>query len=138
MRKVMLSLVLAAAGVIGLAGSAPASADSGRIYVGIGDVSFSYGRPYWRHNNEPLYVVYERGYPRYYRYSRPYYVAPAYGYYDRPYYGPSVYVSYDRHRRYDRHDRYDRYDRHRRYDRHDRHDGRWDRDRDHRRGGRDW
>ena len=137
MRKVMLSLVLAAAGAIGLAGSAPASADSGRIYVGIGDVHFSYGRPYWRHNNEPLYVVYERGYPRYYRYSRPYYVAPAYGYsyYEPAYYGPSIYVGYnsrDRYRRYDRHDRYDRYDRHRRYDRD--HDRRWDRDRDGRRG----
>ena len=128
MRKVMLSLVLAAAGAIGLAGSAPASADSGRIYVGIGDVHFSYGRPYWRYNNEPLYVVYERGYPRYYRYSRPYYVAPAYGYsyYEPAYYGPSIYVGYDRYDR--RHDRYHhRYDRHRRYDRHDR---RWDRDRD--------
>lgn len=131
MRKVMLCLVLVAAGAIGLAGSAPASADSGRIYVGIGDVSFSYGRPYWRHNWEPLYVVYERGYPRYYRYSRPYYAPPVYAYDDRYYGAPAIYVNYnhgyDRHRRYDRHDRYDR-----------RHDSRWDRhhgrDRDDRRG----
>ena len=123
MRKAMLSLVLAAAGVVGLAGSAPASADSGRIYVGLGDVMFSYGRPYWRHNREPLYVVYERGYPRYYRHSRPYYSS----YYGDGYYGPSVYVSYDRYDRRDRHHRYDRYDR---YDRHDRRDGRRDRHRD--------
>lgn len=132
MRKVLLSLVLATAGAIGLASPAPASADSGRIYVGIGDVHFTYGRPYWRHNNEPLYVVYERGYPRYYRYSRPYYAAPVYGYdYAPAYHRAPVYVRYDR---YGRYDRYDRYDRRRHYDRH--HDGRWDRDwdRDYRRG----
>ena len=128
MRKTMLSLVLATAGVIGLAGSAPASADSGRIYVGIGDVFFSSGRPYWRHNREPLYVVYERGYPRYYRYDRPYYTS----YYGDDYYEPSVYVSYDRYdRRYDRRHRYDRRDRYDRYDRYDRHH-RYDRYRDRR------
>lgn len=126
MRKTILTLFLAAAGAIGLAGPAPASAQSGRIYVDVGDVTFSYGRPYWRHNREPLYVVYDRGYPRYYRYSRPYYSAT---YYDR-YDGPSIYVGYDRYdRRYDRRHRYDRY-----YDRHDRYDRRrWDRDWDRRR-----
>ncbi len=131
MRKVMLSLVLAAAGAIGLAGSTPAAAyDSGRIYVGIGDVTFSYGRPYYRHNWEPLYVVYERGYPRYYRVPAPYYVEPRYAY-------APAYYGYGYDRRYDRrYDRYDRYDR--RHDRrHDRYDHRWDRDgrRGHR---RDW
>src|SRR5690606_7726049 len=68
MRKFMLPLLLATAGAIGMAAAPAAEAyDSGRIYVGIGDVVFSYGRPYYRHNHEPLYVVYERGYPRYYR-----------------------------------------------------------------------
>jgi hypothetical protein len=93
MRKVIFSLLVAAAGAIGLAGSTPAEAyDSGRIFVGIGDVSFSYGRPYWRYNNEPLYVVYERGYPRYYRYADPYYDA---GYYAPPprYYAPVRYYA---------------------------------------------
>lgn len=112
MRKTMMSLVLAAAGVAGMAGSMPASAQSGRIYVDIGDVSFSYGQPYWRYNREPLYVVYERGYPRYYRYDR--------GWRGDRYYSrdPVVYVDYDRYdrrHRYDRRDRYDRYDRDRRY-----------------------
>jgi hypothetical protein len=126
MRKTLLTLFLAAAGATGLAGSTPASAQSGRIYVDLGDVTFSYGRPYWRHNHEPLYVVYERGYPRYYRYSRPYYSS----YYGDGYYGPSVYVNYDRYDyRYDRRHRHDRYyDRYNRYDRRDR-DRDWRRDR---------
>lgn len=77
MRKFMLPLLLATAGAIGMAAAPSAEAyDSGRIYVGIGDVVFSYGRPYYRHNHEPLYVVYERGYPRYYRMPAPVYYAP--------------------------------------------------------------
>jgi hypothetical protein len=139
MRKVMFSLVLAAAGAIGL-GVAPAADayDSGRIYVGIGDVTFSYGRPYWRHNNEPLYVVYERGYPRYYRVP-----APAYYYAPPPSYGYSYYEPrWDRrdyrygHRDYRDHRRWDRdHHRGRDWDRHDRSRGHRD---DHHRDRRGW
>lgn len=72
MRKTILSLLLAATGAIGLAGSTTALAEHpGRIYVDIDDVAFSYGRPVWRYSHEPLYVVYERGHPRYYRYAAP-------------------------------------------------------------------
>lgn len=130
MRNLMLSLMLASAGAIGLAGAAPAQARDARIYVDLGDVSFSYGRPYWRHNNEPLYVVYERGYPRYYRYERRY----GYGYGAPVYYAPPPVVRYDRY--YDR--PYYRYDHRRdwRRDRHWDHRDRWDRD--DRRRGRRW
>ena len=109
MRKLLLSLLLAAGGAVGLAGSTAAQADS-RIYIGLGDVTFSYGRPYWRYNHEPLYVVYERGYPRYYRIG-------ASGY--RPGYPPPRYYR-DRDWRYD-----GRWDRDRGWDRD------WDRDRRH-------
>lgn len=119
MRNTIFSLLLAAGGAIGLAGTTPAQAyhGDGRIYVGIGDVSFSYGRPYWRYNNEPLYVVYEYGRPRYYRVVDRYYgpgyaypAAPAYGYYrdwrrDRDW-------RWDRDRRWDRDWHHDRDRRH--------------------------
>ena len=73
MRKTILSLLLAASGAIGLAGSTAAAAQE-RVYVRSGDVVFSYGRPYWRYDpGEPLYVVHDRGYPRYYRYLGPSY-----------------------------------------------------------------
>ena len=117
MRKLILSLLLATGGALGLAGSTAAQADS-RIYIGLGDVSFSYGRPYWRYNNEPLYVVYERGYPRYYRIVTSGY-GPGYGY--PP---PPAYRYYrDRDWRYDR-----RWGRDRGWDRD------WDRDRRYRDG----
>jgi hypothetical protein len=110
MRKLIISLLLAAGGAIGLAGSTAAQAyDSSRIFVDLGDVTFSYGRPYWRHNHEPLYVVYERGYPRYYR------VAAGYGYGYAP--PPPAHYYRDRDWRYDR-----RWERDRRWDR------RWDND----------
>lgn len=107
MRKTILSVLLAAAGAIGLAGAPEAQARD-RIYVDVDDIVFTYGRPYWRHNREPLYVVYERGYPRYYRYGPAY--RPGYTrYYDGPRYRDRYYPP--RHRHYDR--RWDRryYDR---------------------------
>lgn len=134
-RHLTLSLLLAAAGVVGLVDSAPAVAhDSSHIYVGIGDVMFSYGRPYYRHTREPLFVVYERGYPRYYRIVRavPYYAPFArYGFapryenrWDRYVHDERYGYDYDRHDR--RRDRYDRNDRRGRDDR-DRQRGRgWD------------
>lgn len=118
MRKLLFSMLLAAAGATGLATSGSADAfDGGRVYIDIGDVSFSYGRPYWRYNREPLYVVYERGYPRYYRVV------------DRGYrYGYDPYWRYDdRYVRYDRFDRYDRYDRRHRHGPRDRYRDRRDR-----------
>lgn len=130
MRKLILSFVLATAGAVGLTATQPARAyDDGRIFVSIGDVAFSYGRPYHRHSRAPLYVVHESWGPRYY-YHAPVYRAPVYSprYYAPPppprYYAP---VRYDRRyadgyrdgwRHHDRHDRHDRYDRrHRDYDR---------------------
>lgn len=121
MRKMIPTLLLAAAGAIGLAGSSVAwAAHPDRVYVDIDDVVFSYGRPTWRYNREPLYVVYERGYPRYYRYGGPGYAryhAPRYR--DR-YWRPARYAP-----------RYDPY-----------YDWRWDRRRDWDRGVvieyRDW
>jgi hypothetical protein len=96
MRKTILSLLLAATGALGLAGSTAALADHrDRVYVGVDDVVFTYGRPTWRYNSEPLYVVYERGYPRYYRYG------PSY----TRYYGPRYYGARQR----DRHWRSTRY-----------------------------
>jgi hypothetical protein len=135
MRNVMFSLLLAASGAIGLTAAPAAEAyDSGRIYVGVGDVVFSYGEPYWRHNNERLYVVYESGYPRYYRIPTPAYYAPPqvrYVYAPPPRRGYG-YDSY-RHRDYRDHPRWDN---HRGRDRHDgyRDGGRGHRGRDRGRG----
>lgn len=127
MRKLFLSLVLAAAAVAGTGLSPDAEArGSERIFIGIGDVVFSYGRPYYRHNREPLYVVYERGYPRYYRVPAPvYYAPPVYGYDYAPAYGYTDYRGRGRGYGYD-------------YDRHDDRDyrGRGYRDDDHYRGDR--
>lgn len=124
MRKLILSFVLATAGAVGLTAAEPASAyDDGRIFVSIGDVSFSYGQPYHRHSHAPLYVVHESWGPRYYYYAEPvrYYAPPPSRYYVAPRYSaPRVYWSggYGHGRYYDRHDRgYDR--------RHDRHGRRW-------------
>ena len=138
MRKLILSFVLATAGAVGLTAAEPASAyNDGRIFVSIGDVSFSYGQPYHRHSRAPLYVVHESWGPRYYYHPQPvqYYAPPPPRYYAPRYVAPRVYVGggYGRYNdRYDRrHDRRDdRYDR-----RHDRRDNRHDR-RDDRRGHR--
>lgn len=73
MRKTILSLLLATAGAIGLTAATDTMAQE-RIYLRSGDVVFSYGRPYWRYDpGVPVYVVHERGYPRYYRYGGPRY-----------------------------------------------------------------
>jgi hypothetical protein len=106
MRRTILSLLLVASGAIGLAGAASVEAQE-RVYVRSGDVVFSYGRPYWRHDrSEPLYVVYDRGYPRYYRYDAPYY-RPGYVRHYEPrwrsrYYGPRYDYGYERRWRRDR------------------------------------
>lgn len=136
MRKLILSFVLATAGAVGLTATAPAQAyDDGRIFVSIGDVTFSSGQPYHRYSHQPLYVVRESYGPRYYytgpRYVEPVrYYAPPRAYYPPPraYYPSRDYragyreYGYTDYRYDNRHDRRD----HRRDDRH------WDDRRDHR------
>ena len=111
MRNALFALLLSVAGALGLA-AVPSNAqayDDARIYVDLGDVSFSYGRPYWRYDNTPLYVTYDRwNRPRYYRYGPRRVIRR--DYYD-PYYDGRVivrprvvYRSYDRYPGY-----YDRY-----------------------------
>ncbi len=72
MRNALFTLLLGVAGALGLA-TVPSNAqafDNTRIYVNLGDVGFSYGRPYWRYDNTPLYVTYDRHHrPRYYRHA---------------------------------------------------------------------
>jgi hypothetical protein len=124
MRKLMFSLLLAVGGAMGLAASTSAQAyHDDRIYVGIGDVTFSYGRPYWRYDNTPLYVLYERGYPRYYRVVSRHY-GPGYAYPPPPAWGyrPGRDWRWDRDRRWDHDRRWERDGR--RYPRH--RDRRWD------------
>lgn len=140
MRKLILSFVLAAAGAVGLTATQPARAyDDGRIFVSIGDVAFSYGRPYHRHSRAPLYVVQESWGPRYY-YNPPVVYAPRY--YDPPrrHYAPVHYQTPYYANGYRDHDRRDnRYNRYRDYDRHhDRRDDRRHDRRDDRRDRRDY
>ncbi len=83
-----LSLLAGAALALGLSFGAPAQAhgSDARIWVSIGDVSFSAGRPYHRHHRHPLHVVRGAHGPRYYYVPAPTYVyhpthpRPAYGY----------------------------------------------------------
>ncbi|MFC4726790.1 hypothetical protein [Coralloluteibacterium thermophilus] len=72
MRK-LASLALAAVFAAGSAFvPAPAEArDRVRIYVDLGDVLFSAGRPYYRHTRAPLYVAHGPYGPRYYHYAPP-------------------------------------------------------------------
>lgn len=74
----VLSLLAGAALALGLACVTPAKAhgSDARVWVSIGDVSFSAGRPYHRHHHHPLQVIHGRHGPRYY-----YIPAPAYAYY---------------------------------------------------------
>jgi len=71
MRNALFALLLGSAGLLGLAATpSTAQADNTRIYVNLGDVSFDYGRPYYRHDRAPLFVSYDRwGHKRYYRHA---------------------------------------------------------------------
>lgn len=105
MRTAMLSMLFAAAAAFGtMALPSTANArDNARIYVDLGDVGFSYGRPYYRYDRTPLYISYDRHHrPRYYRHApRPYVRHRARGYYNPP----VVVVRDDRHYRHSyRHD----------------------------------
>jgi len=96
-------LVLPLAALLSAAAFAPAAQADGpvRIYVGLGDVLYDGGRPYYRYDHSPVYVVrdnYQR--VRYYRYApapRYYapvrYVAPP-RYYATPVTYPPVYTDY--------------------------------------------
>lgn len=135
MRTILLTVALAVAGLFGLSYTAPARADGVRVFVDLGDVYFTAGRPYYRHNHQPLYVARYAYGPRYY-YSRPAYpVAESYGYgyaprpvyygYGMEYRGGHGYRDHDDYRGHDRHDRHDRY-----RGRGDYRDGHGDHDRD--------
>lgn len=138
--RIIAPVVLAAG--LGLAALTPTPAraddDLVRVIVGIADVVYHGGQPYYRHGHygphDRLVIVRDRYHrPTYYRYAPrvvhygPPRHAPAYGYYKKPRHH-GHYVRYDDRR----HDRYDRYDRD---DRHDRGD-RWQDDRRHDRRGR--
>ncbi len=90
MRNSLCALLLSVAGALGLAAIPSTASADARIYVDIGDVGFSVGRPYYRYDRTPLYVTYDRyRQPRFYRYGpRP---AHRVGYYD-PYYDSRVIV----------------------------------------------
>lgn len=139
----MLAPAVLAAG-LGLAALTPSQAraddDLVRVLVGIADVVYHGGHPYYRHGHygphDRLIVVRDRYHrPTYYRhvprvvYYAPPRHAPAYGYYKKPsHHHRDHYVRYDD-RRYRDHDRYDH--------RHDRRDDRYDRRHDRRGRGRD-
>lgn len=85
--------LLLVAGLFAFAAPARAS-DYTRIYVDLGDVYFEYGRPYYRHGGERLYVTHYYGKPRYYYYGKPryyghghHYRGHGYGHRKHGYYG---------------------------------------------------
>ncbi len=77
----MLSLLAGAVMALGLtvAPRANAHGPDSRIWVSMGDVVFSAGRPYHRHHHRPLRVIHGHHGPRYY-----YVPTPTYGYYPAP------------------------------------------------------
>jgi len=105
-------LILPLAVLIGGAITAPAAqADSPvRIYVGLGDVLFDGGRPYYRYDHSPVYVVHdEYRRVRYYRYAPPprYYAPVRYVAAPRYYPTPVAYRPVYRDYRWDRYDDHD-------------------------------
>lgn len=80
MRTILLTVALAVAGLFSLGYTAPAHAGGVRVFVDLGDVYFTAGRPYNRHGHAPLYVARYAYGPRYY-YNAPQYPA----YYRAPY-----------------------------------------------------
>ncbi|MBS7458215.1 hypothetical protein [Coralloluteibacterium stylophorae] len=76
MRIAVLPLLAALAGAATLV---PVEAQARvRVYVDLGDVLFSAGRPYHRHSHAPLYVVHTGYGPRYYHYGPVYAPPPRY------------------------------------------------------------
>jgi hypothetical protein len=104
MRKLILATVMAATAAFGTLQAATAQA-AVRVYVGAGDVAFEYGRPYYRYNHEPLYVVYD-SYNRPVRYYR---VVDSNTYYSTDYYRPAPEYGYRHYRRHHRHYHYNDY-----------------------------
>jgi len=116
-------LAVSLAALLAGAALAPAArADSPvRIHVSLGDVFYDAGRPYYRHDRSPVYVVYDAyRRPSYYRYApaRHYaaparyytpvrYYAPPPRYYARPVAYRPIYQDY----RWEKHDKHDKHGR---------------------------
>ena len=101
MKNNILAATLAATLAMGVFLSPSAQADHIRVSVGVGDVIFEAGVPYYRVTREPIYVVYTNNTPTYYRIVTKTYKgkpapppwAPAYGW--RMKSGVLVYGYYD-------------------------------------------
>jgi hypothetical protein len=82
-------LVLSCFALLAVAAFAPSPAQADprvRIYLGVGDVLFQSGRPYYRRDHSPVYVAYDEwGRRHYYRYAGP---PPGYAYGRPRYYVP--------------------------------------------------
>jgi len=87
MRNIVLAMAMAATAAFGMIHPATAQASGVRVYVSSGDVAFEYGRPYYRYNHEPVYVVYD-SYNRPVRYYR---IVDSNTYYSTDYYRPDYY-----------------------------------------------
>lgn len=74
--RLALIAVVFAAGLFGFQHNATAES-SAHVYVDLGDVYFSYDKPYYRPTGESLAVAYYHGSPRYYRHG---YSHGGYGY----------------------------------------------------------
>ncbi len=89
----MIAFLASAALALGLATSPSANAHDARIWVSLGDVTFSAGLPYHRQHHYPLYREQGRHGPRYYYYAAP--VRPMPHYRPGPPYGPGYGYYYD-------------------------------------------
>ncbi len=67
MMKFILAMALAATAALGTLQPQTAQAASVRVFIGLNDVVFDSGIPYYRVTREPVYVVYENNSPVYYR-----------------------------------------------------------------------
>jgi hypothetical protein len=67
MRSTILSAAVAATLALGTLHSPTAQATDVRVVVGLGDVRFDAGVPYYGVTREPVYVVYKDNVPTYYR-----------------------------------------------------------------------
>ena len=78
MRNIILATALAATAAFGMFQPSSAQAADVRVSVGLGDVVFDAGIPYYRVTREPVYVVYTNNTPTYYRVvSRTTYTGPS-------------------------------------------------------------
>ncbi|HET9049781.1 MAG TPA: hypothetical protein VFN29_12575 [Chiayiivirga sp.] len=77
----ILPILASAVLALGLVAATPAGAHGpeARVWVSIGDVAFSAGRPFHRHHHHPLQVIHGSHGPRYY-----FVPSPGYSYYPVP------------------------------------------------------